>query len=253
MNRGKLIALLLVLALDAAPAEADLPPEFVTRQPAQLVRDAFAADYGRKITAEFGRILRASADPECLRTRRIDPGTLDARAGEILVRAGTRLYEIPIELVDPAKFEAAFAANAGPGAKAEYASLSSDPDAKRLQALRDPATFVGVVLQVAETADRHALLARVRLKGHISPLATGNAELLEEQERITDKSLEDADRFLRQKYTPQEIKRLAQLNDAYAKAMQAATSEEKLLRLGPRQLTPSFGIDVAAVCVPVGP
>jgi len=240
-----------LIALHAAAARAQIPPELIDHPPAQLVGNAFATDYGRKVVAEFGKILRVSADPECLRSKGVDPAAMDERANDILVRSGTKMFEIYIALVDTTKFEAAFAARAGPNAKAEYARLRADPEVSRLDALSQPATAVTIVLQVSETVTRHALLARIKLKGGFSPLSTGNARLLEEQERITDRYEEEVERVLKTSKSPQ-ITRLLEIQEAFAKAWVEATSENELLKLGPRQLTPGLDRDLAALCVPAG-
>src|SRR5262245_60180027 len=101
-----------VLALCVGAVRAELPSGYSDRAPEQLARDIFDAEYGRLLVTELGKILRDSADRECLRARAMDTATLEARGHDLLVRNAARFFQIGIDLIDAAKFEAVFAEHA---------------------------------------------------------------------------------------------------------------------------------------------
>ena len=149
------LALAAILAFAGVARAQSILPQFADRAPAEFVNAAFSAEYGRKVVAEFGRILRASANAECLRSRAIDPDSMEEHARAVLVAGGTRMYAAYFALLDAGKLEAALAALAGQTASSEFTRLRSDPDVKRLLELDEPGRLAGVVLKVAENVDRH--------------------------------------------------------------------------------------------------
>ena len=237
---------ILIAALAAAPLRAEIPRGYddIDRSPPQLAREIFDAKYGQLLVAEFGRILRDSADAECLRSRALDPASLEARGHELLVRAATRFLEIAYDLIDPVKFEAAVAKRAGKNAKAELAALRKDPDVHRYLELSKPSALAKLANQVAENIDRHALLRRIPLKRGLSPLGTGNMTLLQAGEDLENAT----DRFLESRTSPS-FKRFLEIGEAIAEAMQEATNQEAFLRMGPVQLTPGVEAGLADLCI----
>jgi hypothetical protein len=236
-----------VLGLLAGAARAEIPAGYTDRTPAQLARDTFDSDYGRLLVAELGKILRESADAECLRSRAINAAVLEARAGDLLVRNATRFFQIGVDLIDPAKFEAAIAERAGSNVRAELVALRADPDVRKYLELSEPATLAKLADQVAEQIDRHALLRQIKLKRALSPLGTGNIVLLQANEDLSDK----AERFL-DGQTSARFKRWLEIHEAIAEALDRAADRETLLRMGPIQMTPGAEADFAELCVFTG-
>jgi hypothetical protein len=242
-------AAFLVAALAAAfipEAVADYPPELAERSPAVLAREAFATPYGNALVAEFGRILRASADPDCLYIRNINPDSLDAHARAILVRNGTRMLQIVDRLVDGDRMLAVFAARAGEHAKAEFVPLRGDPDVRYYIALNDRAKLARVADHITETVDRHLMLAGVRLAKRISPLASGDEALL--KQNPMEKAVEEVGRLIKGSSSPQ-LRRWLELQDAIAAAFKVSFDQAQMVKLGPRQLTPGAVADLAKACV----
>jgi len=227
-----------------ASAGANIPAEFVERAPSELAALAFDTEYGRLIVAEFGKILRASADQECLRSRAIDPAALEAPGHELLVRNGARMLEIYDTLMDGGKFEAAFAARAGKNAKAEYVRLRRDPDVRRLQEISEPERLAELADKISETLDRNAVLANLRLTKMVSPLSTGY--LIDRSP--AEKSAIAQERFLESNKSPS-LKRWMELQEALVHAIEEAQDRESFLKMGPGQMMPDAVRDLAALCV----
>jgi len=241
------LAVALALASFPAPAQAPIAPEFIEGPPAELARDAFDTEYGRKLVARFVALLRKTAAPACLRSRGLSTDVLENSGREILVRSGTRMFEVYMSFVDGTKMEAAFLAEAGRDAKQELTSLRDDPQVARLMALGEPAQLAKIADTVVENVDRHALLAHISLGGNISPLATGDIALLDSSPE--QKSIDDVERFMRDNESSPQLKRWIELHGILAAARERALNTNGALRLGPRQLTDNLEPDLAAICI----
>jgi hypothetical protein len=236
------VALLVVVTT----AHADYPPELAERSPAELAREAFAAPYGRALVAEFGRILRESADPGCLYDRNVNPASLETHARAILVRNGTRMLQAVDQLVDGGRMRAVFDARAGEEAKKEFGRLRADPDVRRYIELNDRAKLARVADRITETVDRHLMLAGVRLAKRISPLASGDAALL--KQNPGEQAVEEVERLIKRSSSPR-LKRWLELQEAIGVAFKESFDQQGMVKLGPRELTPGAVADVARLCV----
>jgi len=236
----------LAVLLAAGAARAQMPPEIADLSPEQLAKGSFSNPYGQRLIDEFARVLRESADPECLRAQGIGEPQLRERAGEIVVRNGTRFLEIGRRLVDRAKFEEAFAAWAGEDAKADYKRLREHPQVKAHVELSNPARYARVAEAVIETMNQHAVLSRFKLSGHFSPHAGGNAALL--AENPSNKAAAAARAYVRENESP-ELRRWTLLTRSAVLAQGHATDIAELQRLGPTQLTPDLATDLEQLCV----
>jgi hypothetical protein len=224
-------------------------PEYLQDLPIPaLMAEAFDADYGRLLVAQFAAILARSADPACARSRDLDPDRLPGQARDILVRRGARMFEILRQSHDAGRFEGSFAALAGSGAPSELRRLREDPAVRQLLALNRPARLADLANRAAENIDRYALLRRIALKGRISPLSSGDERLLRADP--TEKAEEATARYLEQARAPVLVRWL-QLEEGVAQATAHARNTEALLRLGPTQLMAGLDEDLAALCIAV--
>ena len=223
-----------------------MPDDLIDRRPKALARDVFSGEYGRLLAAEFVRVLRDSANAECLREKGIRPEQLEARGRELLVRSGSMMLELALSAIDGGKLEAAFIARAGRNARGELAQLRNDPDVKRYLKLAEPAKLAKLANNIVEMVDRHALLTRAGMARPASPLATGNEALLRADPE--EKSLEAADRFV-QASKSRGLKRWLALQVALAEAYQEATDQPAMLKFGPVQMTPNVATDLEKLCV----
>jgi hypothetical protein len=237
--------LAVLLALCAGAARGQIPIELREHTPAELARLAFAADYGRLIAAEFGRILRESADADCLQSKRLDAAQLGQRGRELLVRYGTRIFDTYWKLYDTKRFEVALATRGGVNAKAEIIRLRKDPNVKKLLELYQPGKLATVVDSVAEIVDRYALLRRIKLNRRLSPLASGDEALL--RANPAEKSADAVEHFLKQNRSAQ-VKRWLALEDAMLRATEQSMDRDAMARIGPSQLAAGLDADLAELC-----
>jgi len=238
--------LLAALLAVAAAAHAQIPLELREHTPAEMARDAFAADYGRLLAAEFGRILKESADADCLQQKKLDAEQLAQRGRELLVRTGTRILDTYWRMYDTKRFEAALATHGGVNAKAEIIRLRKDPDVKKLLDLYQPGKLATVADSVTEVVDRYVLLNRIKLMRRISPTASGDDRLL--RANPSEKSADDAERYLKQGKSAQ-VKRWVALEEAMMKATEQSMNREAMMKLGPSQLAEGLGAELAALCI----
>lgn len=175
--RRALVAAVVLLA-GVAQAFAQFPVLGPNEQPASLVREALASPYGRAFLGELGKGLRAAADPACLQSKSLTADQLAGRGAELITAGAIRGMEKTMSFFDPKAYEEKFAASAGPKAKAEMAKLRETPDVKRYLALERPLRLTKILDTTFEQFDRSVLLSRLKL-GPISPLPSGNAQLLD--------------------------------------------------------------------------
>lgn len=240
-------AALAALLLAAAPARAQMPPEIADLSPADLAKGSFSTEYGELLIHEFVRVVRESADPECLRARSLGEAELRESAREAVVRNATRFIEIGRELVDAAKFDETLAAAAGKDAKAEYKRLRDHPTVKGHIALSNPARYARVADAVVETMNRHAVVSGYKLSALFSPRSSRNTLLLEANP--SEKAAAAARAYMREHDSP-ELRRWDHLARSVVYAQSQATDVQELVRLGPTQLTPDVGTDLERLCVP---
>ncbi|MCK1736511.1 hypothetical protein IVA79_21765 [Bradyrhizobium sp. 138] len=142
-----------------------------TKDKATRVREAFASPYGKALTAELGKSLRAGADPVCLTDKGLAADQLEPRGRDIVMTWGTRMLESAF-----ARSERQIADNPFAGA-AELESLKSNADVKRYLAMEEPLRQAKLLDLIFEHFDRYNLISRVKLRA-VSPSDTGNEALL---------------------------------------------------------------------------
>src|SRR5262245_35810956 len=176
------LALWLLLASSApgvAPAQAQLVrSDYLEQAPIELVRDAFASGYGAILAAEFGVILRESADPACLAAKGIDPAQLSDRGKDILVRYGAQMIQVIVGTVDMARYEAILATKFGPNARGDIARLRNDPEVQKALSLGQPGKLAQIAGRVADFFSSFVLLSRIKLSRPFSPLHSGDEKVL---------------------------------------------------------------------------
>jgi hypothetical protein len=223
-----------------------VPQEYFERPIPQLVQEAFATRYGQAVIQEGARVVRAGANPACLRDKGIDAGALEKRIEEIYVRNGTRRLEILSGFVRTQPFEAAVAARAGQNAKAEYRQLRADPEVQRYLAIANRIRNASVVDDTVETIARHLVINGVRAGSSLSPVASANeriSQMMEEQGDINDREA-----FAERSGSPA-VRRWRELEAAISVAMRETQDDETRLRYGPRQYTPDALRDFEGLCL----
>ncbi|PIT00145.1 hypothetical protein TSA1_04725 [Bradyrhizobium nitroreducens] len=229
----------LVIALLLSAAS---PTSARSQDRAALVREAFASPYGKALTIELGKALRTSADPSCLAEKGLAADQLEPRGHDIILSWGTRMFESTGALIDQQN-----AANPFPGAT-ERERLERNADVKRFLAIEQPMRQAKVLDLVFEHFDRYVLISGIKL-GAVSPVATGNKELLD---RNPIGATEDAlERFVA-KSKSSALKRFLELSEQAAFAQRAATG--RITSPPPLPHTYFRGVedDLAALCIRSG-
>src|SRR5262249_43502077 len=129
------LSVLAILALSGAPpcqaqSQAGLPLLVLEIRPAVLAPAAFTRPYGRLLAAEFGEVVRDSANADCLKTKGIQRTALAKRTIPILLRQARQMFELLDGTIDRAAFDARLRELAGPNVEAEWARVRNDPDVK---------------------------------------------------------------------------------------------------------------------------
>lgn len=209
---------------------------------AMLVREAFASPYGKALTAELGKSLRASADPACLTDKGLAADQLEPRGRDIVITWGTRMLESTGVLIDRQTTENPFA-----GA-AELESLKGNADVKRYLAMEEPIRQAKILDLIFEHFDRYNLISRVKL-GAVSPSGTGNEALL--RLNPTDATEEKLDAFAG-KSRSTALKRFLQLSEQAGAAQAAAIKTISSPPPLPHTFFKGVESDLAGLCIRSG-
>ena len=107
----------------ASQALSQTATDILHPSPAKLAAEAFNTQYGRLLAAETGRVLQASADAECVRSKKLTPETFGSRARELLVKNSAAILQVHAKLADRNKLESALAARAGKNARTDLSLI----------------------------------------------------------------------------------------------------------------------------------
>jgi hypothetical protein len=244
---GSLHLLLCVFVFLVQPARAQNLLAYLDQPPADLARAAFATPYGSALIAEFGTILRESADPACLKSNGLTAGRLNERSGEFLVSFGTRMVEAYLATLNAEVYEPEFAARAGPDPQAEMARLRMDPDVRKSLELGRPVLLSDHVKQVVRIIDGDAFksIVGIRLTRRVSPLRTGNTLVLRLDP--TEESIKARERFEASSKSPQ-LRRYFELAKIRHEAVAHATDRQAMLSV-PIRLLSWARSELAKICI----
>ena len=235
LRRTILIALLLTQA-SCAWAEA-LEKDRVT-----LVREAFASPYGLALTAEFGKSLRASADPTCLAGKGLSANQLEPHGRDVIIKWGTRMMESAGAPIDRQNATNPFRD------AAELDRLKRNAVVQRYLAIDEPMRQARILDLIFEHFDRYVLISRIRL-GAVSPLATGNSDLLgRNPSGATEEALE---KFVA-KNKSSSLRRFLQLSEQAELVQQAAVKTVTPPPPLPHTFLRGVENDLAELCIRSG-
>ncbi|MHC2330756.1 hypothetical protein [Bradyrhizobium sp. USDA 4454] len=235
-RRTPLIAALLLLA-----------PSLASAQPAQdvqatKIRDAFNSAYGQALSAELGKSLRDNADPACVASKGIETGQLEARGRDIMIKWGARLIDGTDALIDQKVYADKFPA------AAELDRLQANTDVKKYLALAAPMQQAKVLDTVFEQFDRYAKVGRIKLSA-VSPLATGNDELLRKNPA---EATEDALEAFSKRNKSKALKRFLDLSEQAAAARSASIAKDRVPPGAPLSFLKGLEVDLAELCIGSG-
>jgi len=204
-----------------------------------LVRDAFASDYGKALTAELGRSLLRSADPACLKAKGLEPTELEARGHDLFIKLGMRYTEIVSSFFDLKVYAERFSASD------ELEQLKQDADVKQYLAMAEPLRQAKLLNAIFERFDRYVLLKRIKLAS-VSPAATANDELRSKDP--TDATEEGLDKFVAESKSAA-LDRFRELSDQSSAALSASIMRGPVLRAGPGTFFGGVEADLAELCI----
>lgn len=242
-------ALAVALGLGSATAAAQSWIE-LEDEPAQgFVREALASPYGQALARRFGDLLRRSASEACAKQRDLDLARLASQGYAILEKRGTQMLERAASLDDRGRFDLAFTALAGAGARDERARLRLQPDVLAYLALTRPARQARVLDDLADTLDRYAQQRAIGLKGRLSPVATRDEQALALHPEM--RSQAEAAAYARQAEGPS-LRRWLELEAARRQAARHAQGAAALAPDAAVRLIPGLEYDFAPLCVASG-
>src|SRR5215813_12373390 len=247
------LSVLAILALAGAPrceaqSLAGLPLLVLEIRPVVLAPAAFTRPYGRLLAAEFGEVVRDSANADCLKTKGIERTALAKRTIPILLRQARQMFELLDGTIDRAAFDARLRELAGPNVEAERARLRNDPDVQAFLALWRRLRLAAAADLVIENIDRRALVLRIKLVRQINPMdgkgkeelynANPTDELNAKLYELVSNSKSDA------------LTRHLELFKAAEKALQNTVKRDRLRKLvGSGELMAGLDRELADVCV----
>jgi hypothetical protein len=228
------------LLLAFAPMASAQQPGQTPAERAALVRDAFASDYGKALTAELGKSLRKDADPACLKAKGLEADQLEARGRDLLVNWGTNFAESTAAFLDMKAFAENFPASA------ELEQLKQDPDVKQYLAISEPARQATLLDMIVENFSRYVLINRIKL-AQLAPLATGNQELL--SKNPTDAVQDALDKFVESRKSAA-LDRFLDLSDQAVEVFKGSIRKDEAVALGgPHAFFKGVEADLAELCI----
>jgi hypothetical protein len=206
------------------------------------VREAFASPYGKALTSELGKSLRASADPTCLAEKGLKVDQLEPRGRDLIIKWAMRMADGATSTLDPTIVTNAFVGSP------ELQKLKRNADVKRYLALAEPRDEGKLLDLIFEYFDRYNLITGVKL-GAVSPLSTGNEALL--KLNPADASEDAMEKFV-SKSRSKALKRFLELSERSVAAQSAAI--KKIENPPPRPYTFFKGVesDLAELCIRTG-
>lgn len=239
-------AALLLAALAASPASAQFPLAGPDGNPASVTREAFASPYGRAMITEFITVLKTSADPACLQSKKIKPDDLARRGEAFIAKWGAHAMTVLASYINLSIYETKFAQSAGVGAPGEMKRLEANPDVKRYMAIERPRRLAYLLDYVFENYSRYVLISRIKM-GQVSPLATGNETLM--RANPTEKVEADLEQFLKAN-TSAQVQRYIELSEQSGAALAASLNTDQVRNnLGPGTFFRGAEKDLAELCI----
>jgi hypothetical protein len=230
----------------ASPAGAKGGPlGFWPQPPDAVMRETLETAYAEALLKTFAANVRKDGDATCLQAKALDEAALIARGRALLQTHGVRFLKIQDENFDDAVAQSAFAALAGPNARAELDRLLQHPDVKKLEALNRPIPIAKLLETIFEQFDRYVLIGRIKLDP-ISPVARGEMEPMKDDPAQAAEAA--VQRFL-DKHSSRRLDRYLDLQNAAEAATPKGFSTEAASKLGPMAYFAGAERDLAELCV----
>lgn len=239
-SAGRRMVALICLAIPTAVANVSataqtvskLQPEFLRVLQPPTPTAALEAPLPAKLADRLGQVWFDTAQPACRESRSLDLASYQKLARVLLVAVGEHMKQLADSILDSAKADAEFVAQAGAGGTAELRRLTEDPVVKELLVQVNRRAAIEQTLHYLENIERALLLNRFQTKGLANPLATGDS-VMQEIEKATSAALDYAD-LNRGKA----VDRFLELVIIAQRAVVDASRQDELLQWGPGRLMP---------------
>jgi hypothetical protein len=236
-----LLAMLSVAMPQPAIAQSrDFSSYFLNVEPAKFVAAALAQPYGQAVVAEFAAALSDSADPACLKAKKITKEQLNGRARALLQERGALMLERLISMTDRAAFKNYLHARLGSEGVAEFERLRTDPAVRAYLAADEPAEHVFIAQYIVENIQRYARISRISFAKPFSPMAADIPSL--DSVDPTDK-IDAALKKLIADDTSGMLARYLEMTAIAQKPYRDAVNMERAQKFGPGELLARKGRD----------
>ena len=234
----------LAVAAASAQTTAKPEPEFIKVLMPPPPAESIEAPLAAKLADRLGKVWFDSAAPDCRASRSLDPASYQKLARTMLVAVGVHMRQFAASMVDGPKADAEFAAQAGAGAAEEMLRLSGEPVVREFLVRLRNRTMVDQTQQYLENIERALLLSRVGTKGQANPLATGEADLLDEIEQASSAPLDYVDAN-----KTKSMERFLELMIVAERVLANTSNRDELLQWGPGKLMVILEGPLKAHCV----
>jgi hypothetical protein len=243
-----LLALIIGLAA-ASQARAKGGPLGLWPQPHEaIMRETLETPYAKALLKTLAANVRKDGDAACLHAKALTEAALITRARALLQTHGVRFLKIQDENFDDAAALSAFAALAGPNARAELDQLLEHPDVKKLEALNRPIPIAKLLETVFQQFDHYVLIGRLKLDP-VSPVARGKTNSAATRANPEPAAGAAVMQFIEKNQSSKAIDRFLDLMEAHLAATNRGVKKEALAKLGPMQYFAGLDKDLAELCV----
>jgi hypothetical protein len=245
----KLVFALMIGLAMASPVHAKGGPLGLWPQPPDAVmRETLETAYAEALLKTFAANVRKDDDAACLQAKALDEAALVTRGRALLQTHGVRFLKLQDENFDDAVAQSAFAALAGPNARAELNRLLQHPDVKKLEALNRPIPIAKLLETVFEQFDRYVLIGRLKLDP-VSPTARGETNSAATRANPVPAAEAAVMQFIKKNQSSKVINRFLDLMEPDLAATNIGVKREALAKVGPMQYFAGLDKDLAELCV----
>lgn len=243
-----LFALMIGLVAASSACAKGGPLGLWPQAPDAVMRETLETAYAGALLKTFAANVRKDGDTACLQAKALDEAALVTRGRALLEMYGVRFLKIQDENFDDAVAQSAFAALAGPNARAELNRLPQHPEVKQLEALNRPIPFAKLLETPFEQFDRYVLMGRIKLDP-VSPAARGEANSAAARANPERAAGAAVMQFINKNSSSKTINRFLDLMEADLAATNIGVKKEALAKLGPMQYFAGLDKDLAELCV----
>jgi hypothetical protein len=234
----------LLVASVSAQTAAKPPPKFMKVLLPPSPAESIEAPVSAKLADRLGKVWFDSAALDCRTSRSLDQASYRKLARTMLAAVGEQMRQLVANAQDGPRADAEFAVRAGAGAADELQRLAGKPVVREFLARRRGAHAVEQTQKYLENIERALLLKRVQTKGQANPLASGDADLQDEIEKVTGAPFDYVDA-----HKDKAMERFLELMTVAERVLADTSHRDELLKWGPGRLMVILDEPLKAHCV----